>query len=246
MAEPGDRLLAALPAVYRAADVTGDLARLLAAFEALLFDGEPAPDRSDAAAGAGGALPGLERLLPALPALFAPQGGLWHQGVEWRTPDRFLPWLVAWLGFTPHALFAPEALRRIAAGIVPLHGLRGTREHLERLLALCFEGELTAVEVDDRPSAGLAVGAARIGHDSRLASSRPFWFRVVVETDDASHPNGGGADAEVAAADIERRVRAVIDFARPACTAYELHLRRRPRMLPTPDGGDAPAARESS
>jgi len=246
-AEPGDRLFAALPAVFRTADTGGDLARLLAAFEALLFDGDPALDRDDETVRGEAALPGLERLLPALPALFAPQGGLFHHGVQWRTPDRFLPWLAGWLGFTPHALFSPAALRRIAAGIVPLHGLRGTREHLEKLIALAFEGEVTAVEVDDRPSAGLAIGSARIGQGTRLASSRPFWFRVVVETDDARGAerafHGGGDDED--AADLERRLRAVVDYAKPAHTAYELQWRSRSRTVPTSGVRDAPAVPES-
>lgn len=244
-AEPGDRLFAALPGVFRAADASGDLARLLAVFEALLFDGDPAPDRDDETARGEAALPGLERLLPALPALFAPQGGLFHHGVEWRTPDRFLPWLAGWLGFTPHALFSPAVLRRIATGIVPLHGLRGTSEHLERLIALAFEGEVTAVEVDDRPSAGLAIGSARIGQGTWLTSSRPFWFRVVVETDDArgaAQALHGGADNDEDAADLERRLRAVVDYAKPAHTAYELQWRRRPRTVPTPAGGGDEAA----
>lgn len=236
-AEPGDRLFAALPAVFRAADATGDLARLLAAFETLLFDGEG--DRDDQG---GAPLPGLERTLLALPALFAPQGGLRHGCADRFTPEPFLPWLASWLGFTPHALFAPQALRRIAAGIVPLHGLRGTREHLEKLLALCFEGEHVAFAVDDRPRSGFTVGFSRVGEDTRLAATRPFWFRVHVEPGDAAAARWRGPDGPDLRDEMERRLRAVIDFAKPAHTTYELQWGRRPRAVEAPAAGiDAPS-----
>src|SRR4051794_18269084 len=102
-AEPGDRLFAALPAVYREGDASGDLSRLLGVLEALFFNGSRADDA---------ALPGIERQLPALPALFSPAEGEPCEGARWRTPDNFLHWLAAWLAFTPHALFDAEALRR--------------------------------------------------------------------------------------------------------------------------------------
>jgi len=192
------RLLGHLPAVFRAADTSGDLRRLLAAFEAVLF-GEGDPAR-----------PGIEEQVDAIPRYFAPLPG----PAETACPDRFLPWLAQWLAFAPHALFSPPELRRIVAGIVPLYGWRGTRVYLERLLALCFE-DIDAVAIDESPGAGLRLGQARIGVDSLLGTDTPFRFRVVL---------GLRGDAPAGAA-FEARVRAIIDFARPAHTAYELAWR---------------------
>jgi len=156
LAHPGgERLLAGLPAFYRAFDASGELARLLGVFEALLFDGE-----ADARHG----LPGIERELHAIPALFAPLGS------AARTPAPFVGWLASWLAFTPHALFDEPALRRIAAGIVPLYGLRGTRAYLERLIGLCFD-DVGQVRIDDRPRVGFTIGASAIGSDTRLGES---------------------------------------------------------------------------
>lgn len=222
--EPGDRMFASLPAVFRDRDDSGDLARLLGVFEALFFTGSSAQ---------AAVLPGIERQLPAVPALFSPHPGPECQGATWRTPDAFMHWLAAWLSFTPHALFQPEALRRIVAGIVPLYGQRGTRDYLERLLDLCFGAEVAKLHIDDRPRVGFTIGESVLGIDTRLAESRAFWFKVIIETHDAatalSASNGG--------AGLERRLRAVIDFAKPAHTAYELQWRTRPRP---PHEVDAP------
>lgn len=220
IAEPGDRMFAGLPAVFRDHDETGDLAALLAVFEALFFgrSGE-----------SGAPLPGIEAQLPAIPALFAPGDAAECAGASWRTPDTFLHWLASWLSFTPHTYFGPEALRRIVAGIVPLYGLRGTRDYLSRLLELCFGTEFAGVHLDDRPRVGFMIGESTLGVDTRLARSRPFWFKVVVDTHAEPHR----------AVDLERRLRAVIDFAKPAHTAYELQWRTRP-----PAAGAAPVPHE--
>jgi len=191
------RLLGHLPAVFRAADTSGELRRLLAAFEGVLF-GDGDPDR-----------PGIEEQVDAIPRHVAPLPGPGPDGMA--CPDRFLPWLAEWVAFTPHALFAPPALRRIVAGIVPLYSWRGTRVYLERLLRLCFE-EIDAVAIDEAPGAGLRLGQARIGIDSLLGTDSPFRFRVVL----------GLRGAEPVLAGFESRVRAIIDFARPAHTAYDL------------------------
>lgn len=203
--EPAGRLLAHLPALYRSPEAGDDLRRLLGVFDELLFTGQ-----RDAQ------VPGIERELAGLPALFAPLG---TEGDETRrTPARFLPWIASWLAFVPHGLFEAEALRRIVAGIVPLYGRRGTREYLERLLELCFD-EIDAVRVDERDLGGLCLGRSRIGVDTLLAEERPFWFGVEVRMRRA--PADG-------AARLEQRLRAVIDFAKPAHTAYELRLRPAP------------------
>jgi phage tail-like protein len=222
---PAERLLASLPAVFQQRDEQGDLARLLGAFGAMFFDGD------DGAGDRRAALPGIERSLQAIPALFAP-GPDSGPGTP-RTPDAFVPWLAAWLGFTPHALFSTDELRRIVAAIVPLYGLRGSRDYLQRLLLLCFGLPERGVVVEDRPRVGLVVGDARIGSSSRLIADRPFWFRVVIVLgdDDAARLTQDGLGP------LERRLRAIIDFAKPAHTAYELLL-----QAPAPAAAASPGA----
>jgi phage tail-like protein len=224
-ATPSHRLLDMLPALYRgggdAGDggdaAAGDLPALLDAFEALFFD--------DGAADAGPArLPGIAARLDAVPALFAPLGldpadPAGDPGAVDRTPEHFLPWLASWLAFTPRDLFEPRRLRRVVAGIVPLYGRRGTRAYLEALLALCFE-EIAGVRIDERGRAGLRVGASRLGIDSLLAEEQPFRFDVDVEL----RPVRDAAPTGAPPARLEEQVRAVIDFAKPAHTVYELRL----------------------
>ena len=202
------RLIDHLPGIYRASD---DLHALLSVFDELLLgDDESAP------------LPAIKGELERLPSVFAPLGaggraddtaGAADRADRTpRTPSRFLPWLASWLAFTPHRLFEPEELRRIVAGIVPLYGRRGTRAYLEQLLALCFD-EVAQVQVEERLE-GLRIGRSRIGVDSWLAEERPFWFSVDVRV-------RGGAPA---ATRLEQRLRAVIDFAKPAHTTYDLRV----------------------
>jgi len=203
------RLLDSLPAVYRAADQSGELERLLGVFEAILLGQN---DRNR---------PGIEEEIDGLARHFAPlpnESGAPHT----MCPDRFLPWLAGWVAFTPHALFAPAQLRRIIAGIVPLYGRRGTRGYLERLLRLCFD-EIVSVDIVDAAGPGLRLGRARVGQDSVLARDSPFWFRVVLELRAGMQPMSPrrpGCDPA-----LDERVRAMIDFAKPAHTAYELTFR---------------------
>jgi phage tail-like protein len=203
-ADPAGRLFPILPAIYRNRDETGDLARLLRALAQYLLTGAAAGDPIQA---------GLEQYLDDIPTLFAeaPRGA--------TGPDRFAHWLAAWLAFTPHALFEPPALRRIMAGIVPLYGYRGSRDYLVRLLTLCFPEELAVIHVDDRPRAGLTLGQSVIGVDSQLSASPPFSFRVHAEFADG-HTDPDSAEA------LCQKVRAIIEFAKPAHTLYELVWRR--------------------
>jgi phage tail-like protein len=206
--DTGGRLFASLPAVYRAADQSGDLAELLDVFEQLLFRGSE---------DAGIALHGVEASLNAIPYLFAP---LAASAAE-QTPERFLHWLARWLAFTPHAHFSPPALRRILIGIVPMYGRRGTRHYLKQLLELCFEGEIGNVHVDDRPRVGFTIGHSRLGLDTRLARARAFCFQVRLEVLRQAHDARAASDAD---ASLLERLHAVIEFAKPAHTRCELSL----------------------
>lgn len=194
------QLIDHLPGIYRDSDA---LRELLSVFDELLFSGQP---------GAQAAVPGIERELLGLPALFAPLG-MDDGEASARTPTQFLPWLASWLAFTPHRVLEPEQLRRVVAGIVPMYGRRGTRAYLEQLLALCFD-DVAQVRVGERLQ-GLRLGHSQIGVDTLLAEERPFWFSVDVQMHAST----------AAAPRLEQRLRAVIEFAKPAHTTYDLRVR---------------------
>jgi phage tail-like protein len=225
MSESG-RLLDSLPAIYRNHDANGHLQRLLGVFEeVLLYQGGPGT-------------PGIEQQIEAIPAFFSPLGyaeqeedgaqdlehGLVVQNRGKRTPDRFLPWLAMWVAFTPHAFFSAEQLRNIVSGIAPLYRKRGTRDYLEQLLELCFP-EIHEAGIDDNPIPGFVIGEAKVGEDTLFGDERPFWFRVDIgirrpgEGSSATQP-----EHEFNEHEFEQQVRAVIDFAKPAHTGYELHI----------------------
>lgn len=220
MSDSAGRLLAALPAIYRATDEDGQLRTLLAALERILL-----------ASGDANA-PAIADEIDAIPSLFAPLG---VQPTEPRqtvngpaaiqsearagAPDRFMPWLAQWVAFTPYRYFSAGELRRVVSGIVPLYGRRGTRDYMEKLLELCF-GEIATASIDENPTRGFVIGRSRVGVDTVLAVREPYRFRVEVRLRE---------QAVSAAHDLEERVRAVIEFARPAHTVYELVLvRHRP------------------
>ena len=219
MTDASGRLIGALPAIYRATDDAGKLRALLAAFERVLLSNvdENAPAIADE--------------IDAIPSLFAPLGV--EPSAQWPTangpariqndrraaaPERFLPWLAQWVAFTPYRYFSGDELRRIVAGIVPLYARRGTREYLEKLLALCF-GDIGEATIDENPVHGFVIGLARVGVDTVLAVSEPFRFRVEIRLRAREEPG-----AHESRRDLEERVRAVVEFARPAHTEYELVL----------------------
>jgi phage tail-like protein len=216
MSEAG-RMLDSLPAIYRAGDSTGDLQRLLGVFEEVLF-------RND-----GPGTPGIEQQIDAIPSFFSPSGitpgyGIAEQSAATRAPDRFLPWLATWVAFTPYALFPPEQLRIIISGIAPLYSKRGTRDYLEQLLKLCFPA-IHEVEIDDNPIPGFIIGQAKVGEDTLFGDERPFWFRVAIDVHRQNIREGGmEREHEFDEREFEKRVRAIIDFAKPAHTDYELHV----------------------
>ncbi|HXZ08808.1 MAG TPA: phage tail protein [Paraburkholderia sp.] len=208
MNEPGERLLNHLPAIYRAADQSGQLHALLAAFEEILL----ASDDPKA--------PAIAQQIDAIPALFAPLGLDPSGHAHARTPDRFLPWLAQWVAFSPYQQFPAQRLREIIAGIVPLYGRRGTRRYLKTLLKLCFDG-VSDITIDENPLHGFTIGLARLGHDTVLIRDARSRFRLEMVIRESS------AEAQHEPwQSLEKRVRAVVDFAKPAHTVYELVLRR--------------------
>ena len=201
------RLLAELPAIYAEADRgpgRGELRRLLAAFEAVLL-GTP-----------GSASPrGYEQCIDALPSLLARDA--LPGGFDDAARDAFAPWLASqWVAFAPFAHFEPARLRRIAAGIVPLYGRRGTASCLVGLLQLCFD-ELAQVSLREHLTGGFVVGSTALGGDTPLGATRAFAFAVDVRL----HPRPHGW-SEPALARLRDALQAVIDFAKPAHTVCEL------------------------
>jgi hypothetical protein len=227
MADASGRLMGALPAIFRATDDAGHLRALLAAFETVLLES------GDASA------PAIAEEIDTIPTLFAPlgvevsaelptqEGPVRIQGHKGAcAPERFLPWLAQWVAFSPNRYFAPERLRSIVAGIVPLYGRRGTREYLEKLLALCFD-EIDDLSIDEDPLHGFVIGRARLNEDSVLDAGKAFRFRVEILV----REHAADCDAETWQA-LDERVRAVVEFARPAHTEYDLVLRKGTRGTP--------------
>lgn len=225
MTEPADRMMAALPAIYRATDEKGQLRALLRAFESMLLHS------GDAAA------PAIADDIDIIPETFAPLGvaqsgelatpnGLYRiqPGERGAAPERFLAWLAQWVAFSPYALFPPQRLREIIAGIVPLYGSRGTRRYLAKLLALCFDEVIESeIEIEEEPLHGFLIGRARLGTDTVLAADEPFRFRVALVVRERERGETVSGESWEA---FEKRVRVIVDFARPAHTEYELVLRR--------------------
>jgi phage tail-like protein len=200
-------MLNSLPAIYRVSDTGGQLQHLFGALEEVLFSSEASYS------------PGIEQQIKTISSFFSPLGDHPGQDDVAQAPDRFLPWLATWVAFTPHALFAPRQLRKIISGITPLYGRRGTRAYLKELLRLCFE-EILDVKIDDERGQRFVLGLARIGEDTLFGDERPFWFRVTLNI---NQENSGTKIIE-SRHEFEKRIRAIIDFAKPGHTAYELHL----------------------
>lgn len=204
-------MLSLLPAVFAESDAQSDgtLTRLLEVLGAVFFDGNEDPHKPNTKV----TLPGLERQIRTVPGVFLPHGDPidTRPGNVGHTPNHLLPWLAEWLSFAPHEYLDPPALRRVLANIVPLNGLRGTRGYLERLLELAFATQLSDIAVDDRPQQGFRIGSSEVGRNTRLASGLPYFFSVTVRL-----------RAGVSKADLRPRLCAVIDYARPAHTSYEL------------------------
>ncbi len=69
---------------------------------------------------------GLEETIAGLAAYFDPQ----------KTPDEFLPWLASWTAFSLRADLPSDKQRDFIANIFQLYRWRGTKQNLEKLLAI--------------------------------------------------------------------------------------------------------------
>jgi len=64
------------------------------------------------------------------------------------TREEFLPWLSTWMAFTLRADLDATQQRAFLSQVIPLYRRRGTRENLEKLLAVFTKGVSTVTESD--------------------------------------------------------------------------------------------------
>jgi hypothetical protein len=162
---------------------------------------------------------GFEQRMALLPTLLAAGAAHAALAIEPGVRAAFAHWLAArWVGFTPHAHFDAPTLERIVAGIVPMYGRRGTAGFLVGLLHLAFD-EIARVRVHEHAGGGLRLGEAIVGESTRLTRPLDFCFGVRI----ALHPRAADRDRSALAA-LAACVRAVVDFAKPAHTRYDLEI----------------------
>jgi phage tail-like protein len=170
-----------------------DLRTLLSALEIILFEPNKQALESQIA--------GIARLFSAM-----------------ETPEEFLPWLAQWVALSHRMGLPLEQQRRLVEKIVPLYAWRGTKRYLIKLLKLYLPTG-AEVRVEDQELNGFKIGMAKVGLDTWLERDRPFWFRVTIRVPSS------GVDAERGPQwqdEWQKRVRQVIELAKPAHTTYDL------------------------
>jgi phage tail-like protein len=154
-----------------------------------------------------------DRFLPRFLAIFEPSiwpvidtlDSFWAYLDPFTTSSEFLAWLAGWLDLSLDETWTRERRRRLVASAVVLYRWRGTRrgivEHLAAYLGAAPEvvDETGGVDVADEPP-DLSV---------EVAPS----FRVVVD--------GPTDEAEL------RRLRSIIELAKPAQAGYSIEVRTR-------------------
>jgi phage tail-like protein len=170
-----------------------DLRTLLSALEIILFEPNKQALESQIA--------GIARLFSAM-----------------ETPEEFLPWLAQWVALSHRMGLPLEQQRRLVEKIVPLYAWRGTKRYLIKLLKLYLPTG-AEVRVEDQELNGFKIGMAKVGLDTWLERDRPFWFKVTIRVPSS------GVDAERGPQwqdEWQKRVRQVIELAKPAHTTYDL------------------------
>ena len=194
-----------MPAIYHESE---DLGVLLSVFEKILY-GEDGENKSRK-----GPRPSLDELIPVVDSI-ATISCLFDAA---ETPRDFLPWLARWVALSHFDGLSEQRQRKLIADIVPLYALKGTKKYLEKMLEF-FKPEDTTVSIEDQQLDGFVVGKVELGKNSRLDHDRPFWFRVVIAPDRlVDDPDKKCKDI----ARYEKKIRRVIDLAKPAYTMYEL------------------------
>jgi phage tail-like protein len=144
---------------------------------------------------------GLEETLAGVAAYFDPK----------LTPAEFLPWLASWTAFTLRADVPIAQQRGFIADIIQLYRWRGTKQNLQKLLALFITGSPTIVESQ---GAELQVGVhSTVGSDTFVGGAPPHYFTVTIALPRMTE-SLRSRQLQIA--------RALIDLEKPAHSFYDL------------------------
>jgi hypothetical protein len=112
-----------------------------------------------------------------------------------------------------HPELGVDRRRRLLASIIPLYRIRGTRQYLEHLLALCVDA---FVSVQDEQIAEFQLQKhSTVGVDTFVEGGPPHFFSVTLV---APKLNPQEKDKQIGIA------HSVIELAKPAHTFYQLSL----------------------
>jgi phage tail-like protein len=189
-------LLQYLPAIYHDDPFVG---QFLSAFEKILlgrYDGVAIPE-----VGVEFPRQGLEETIAGLAAYFDPM----------QTPAEFLPWLASWTAFSLRADVPLSQQRGFVADIIQLYRWRGTRQNLQKLLALFTTGTPAVAEpTGDELQVGVH---STVGVDTFLGGGPPHYFQVTIALPRMSE-SVRSRQLQIA--------RSLIDLEKPAHTFYDL------------------------
>jgi phage tail-like protein len=205
MRDTSGRLLSHLPAIYRESET---LSQLLGLFEDFLFTKGPEPLATHPRCESSPAWVSINESIVTLSRLIDP----------FQTPSDFLPWLSQWVALSDYEGIKELQQRRLIEKIIPLYASRGTKTYLAQLLAL-FTPQNTRIHIDDNVDAGFTLGNAKLGIETILSSDQPFRFKVnIVMPAAMEYIPDGSANQKI----WRRRLRRVIDLAKPVHTVYQL------------------------
>lgn len=194
-----------LPAVYHKSE---DLGVLLSVFEKIFYGEDGQGQRSKKPRQSPLEPIPLVDSIAAIALLFDPA----------ESPDDFLNWLAQWVALTSLEGLNASQKRRLIARIVPLYGIRGTKKYIKEMVEFFISPKMT-ISIREQGLAGLIVGSAHVGDDTRLERERPFWFQVTITVANLEKKSDLSGDETTL---WEKRIRRIIDLAKPAHTLYDL------------------------
>ena len=204
------RLLDHLPAVFQEEasppDAPTFLEQFLLPFEEILFGvGDPRQ-------------PGLETTIATLADHLAPE----------RMREEFLAWFSQWMGLTLARNLSVPKRREFLGNIMRHFSRRGTKANLETLLF--FFTDATAVVIErDLPELQIGIHSC-IGIDTCVEGNPPHAFEVILTLPSAHTDQARPSEARLRALATQ-----VIEWDKPAHTAYALHLVVNTHDEPTTD-----------
>jgi len=190
-----------LPAVFQQDDDSGAsfLGRFLLAFEHVLSGlGDTAPK------GIAEKVAGLYRFFDPLSDLTADFGG------DPASENARLEWLAGWVALSLRADLTDVQRRDFVARAASLYPLRGTKQGLEKFIAIYSRLGATINELTSAMQIGVH---SQVGVDTQLDGGAPYCFRITIrlaETDPAK------------IAGHRQIITAILDMEKPAHTYYTL------------------------